>query len=171
MSVRKKLAERYDKRFKVKAMVDRYGEKPRYKGGRERTILLRDVRDFETEELLTDHLWLTVGKRIEECKLIPNDRISFDARVRCYMKGYKKDQYDYKLSYPSKFEIIEKGKIPYEEIKKETEEMEKLRKEMEKEAKNKPKRKITNEYEEETTRKKEKRQTSLTVFFEVGNND
>lgn len=133
MEIREELGKLYNKRIKVKAKVGRYGQKSAYKGGRKRTILFENVKHAKTGKILTDHIWFTVGKRIKERELIPGDRVSFHARVRGYTKGYRKDQFDYKLAYPTKFKVLEKGKIPIEEIKKEIKEQEKLRKKQKKE--------------------------------------
>jgi hypothetical protein len=128
--MREGLKDKYNKRIKVSAVVDRYGEKTGYKGRRKRTICFIDVKDPKTDKLLTDHIWFTVGKRIEKQELIPGDEVTFYARVSDYMKGYHKDEYDYKLSYPTKFKVIKRAKIPWEEIKEEIERQEKKRKEM-----------------------------------------
>lgn len=124
--LREKLKDKYNERIKVEAIVDRYGEKTGYKGRRKRTICFIDVKDLETDTLLTDHIWFTVGKRIEKCELIPGDEVSFHARVSDYMKGYHKDEYDYKLSYPTKFKVIKRAKIPWGEIKEEIKRQEEM---------------------------------------------
>jgi hypothetical protein len=128
--MRENLKDKYNQRIKVEAIVDRYGEKTGYKGRRKRTVCFIDVKDPETDNFLTDHIWFTVGKRIEKCELIPGDNVTFEARVSDYMKGYHKDEYDYKLSYPTKFKVIKKAKIPWEEIKEEIKRQKERRKEM-----------------------------------------
>ena len=58
--------------------------------------------------ILTNHIWFSVGKTIGKLKLIENEVIKFDARVSGYVKGYYKDGYssDYKLNNISKIERI-----------------------------------------------------------------
>ena len=64
---------------------------------------------------LTDHLWFTIGKCFKSMQLSVGDKISFYARVKPYLKGYRgyrEDVYkpvekDYKLSHPNNFEKID----------------------------------------------------------------
>jgi hypothetical protein len=69
----------------------RKGRKRAYKGwgtlgdGYDATVLLEDIRD-DQGRIVTDHLWF----------------VTFNARVDDYIKGHEKDDYDYKLSRPSK---------------------------------------------------------------------
>jgi hypothetical protein len=81
--------------------------------GPEKTILLKNIRNSE-DKFITDHLWFNLTKGFEKLELIENDKISFNARVKEYTKGYfgpKEDVYkeieiDYKLSHPTKINKI-----------------------------------------------------------------
>jgi len=98
MSARKVLGERRGERFEVTATVERFGHRNGYRGPEE-TVLLRDVRDATTGELLTDHLWFTVGKWAAD--LQPGGRIRFTARATPYEKGYFGRREDVALDRPA----------------------------------------------------------------------
>jgi len=78
------------------------------------TVLLKDVIDVRTGKLTTDHLWFTLGKRLEQLQLQEGDVIRFWARVTRYLKGYKGPredvdkplEYDYRLSFPTKLRKV-----------------------------------------------------------------
>jgi hypothetical protein len=105
--MRKELKNLSGQRMRFCATVERLGHKNGYKGPVP-TILLKDVRRVDTGEVVTDHLWFTVGKTLSV--LSPGDEVEFDARVASYEKGYKgyrEDVYcpvskDYKLERPTK---------------------------------------------------------------------
>ena len=82
---RKKLKVREGERFRFCATVSRFGQKSGFKGPIP-TVLLTDVIDAKTKDILTDHLWLTVGKWTIGLKV--NDVIAFNARIGTYIKGY-----------------------------------------------------------------------------------
>lgn len=78
------------------------------------TILLKDIVDVARGKVVTDHVWLTMGKRLAKLDLKEGDTVKFDARVTEYQKGYKghRDdedfegnykplEYDYRLSFPT----------------------------------------------------------------------
>lgn len=94
-------------RMSFTATVSRYGTKKNYHGFLDPTICLSNVTDINGN-ILTNHIWFSVGKTIEKLKLIENEVIKFDARVSGYVKGYYKDGYssDYKLNNISKIERI-----------------------------------------------------------------
>lgn len=102
-------------RFKVYAEVDKFGQKSAYRGLPKTTILLKDIKD-ENGVTLTDHLWLTVGKRIDKHSLTPGDLIEFDGRVTEYVKGYQGSRWgvyapiekDYRLSNPTRIRKIQR---------------------------------------------------------------
>ena len=86
----------------------------------EKTIMLRDIKLFSTDEILTDHLWFNLGKQFASLNLKEGDVVSFDARVGRYVKGYMGDDYyfftqngyfpqpprvDYKLRMPTKIRL------------------------------------------------------------------
>ena len=88
---------------------ERYGMKLNWHNFPEKTILLLDVYDAKTSQLLTDHLWFSSTKQFLEVDLQPEEIVVFNARCRSYIKGYfdRKDWIDYrttdyKLSYPTK---------------------------------------------------------------------
>ncbi len=114
MTRRVKLMVRDGQRFRVRAKVERFGSKRTFRGSLVETILLVDLADTATGDLLTDHLWMTAGKW--SSGLSAGDRVTFDARVASYTKGYRgrRDdvhvpiEEDWKLSRPTK--VINEGK-------------------------------------------------------------
>jgi len=57
---------------------------------------------------MCDHIWLTLGLRLESLNLSSGDRIKFCARVTTYTKGYRgrtafddELSIDYRLSFPT----------------------------------------------------------------------
>ena len=52
------------------------------------TVLIRDVRNLDTGELLTDHLWFNRGKVWRNVGLVPGDVVSFQSRPIEYRTGY-----------------------------------------------------------------------------------
>jgi hypothetical protein len=117
MAKRKALQRRDGERGRYRAKVERFGSKVGYKGYTENTLLLREVVDAQTGQQVTDHLWFTMTKRWESAGVTPGDVVEFDARVKSYRCGYwghnidkqieNPPRWDYKLSYPSKIEVIE----------------------------------------------------------------
>lgn len=109
--MREELKEIHGVRAEFRAEIARFGTKSGYKGSRPiPTVLLRNIRDAGGK-LVTDHLWFTVGKTLEDLKLVEGDEITFQARVTDYIKGYRgyrEDVYDkpietdYRLSHPTK---------------------------------------------------------------------
>jgi hypothetical protein len=103
-------------RLRFKATVERFGTKPSFRGGPKPTMLVRDVKLLTTEQLVTDHLWFTVGKTIDQLYLCPGDQIEFDARVGKYLKGYvswrdgiDERELDYKLTRPTNFKLLNRS--------------------------------------------------------------
>jgi len=111
--MRKPLKKLNKKRLRFSAIIEKYGEKPSFGSSPTPTILLKDVVIFGEEEILTDHLWFARGKSWSHVR--PGDRISFDARVGSYIKGYqghREDVFnptsiDYRLERPTKIEVVE----------------------------------------------------------------
>lgn len=106
--VRFKLAQYKGKRRRFEGTFERFGTKTAYKGPPLRTLILLNVVDVYTREEVCDHLWFTVGKRLDKLNLQPNDVIRFDARVTSYWKGYvhrdeDNRELDYRLSFPTNF--------------------------------------------------------------------
>lgn len=94
-------------RERYQATVGRMGIKHNaFKGFPERTILLKDLINLENNELVTDHLWFTVGITLKKLNLKEGDTITFNARVGSYKKGYIRKTVDYKLNNMSKIEVI-----------------------------------------------------------------
>ena len=113
--MRSTLATLDGERKRFTATFVRIGKKTNYKGYSEDTILLQHVTDLATQEVVTDHLWFTYTKAFEDAGIREGDRIAFDARIKSYKKGYvnksmnlRKRQTDYKLSHPTRIEILER---------------------------------------------------------------
>lgn len=111
--MRKELKKLNGKRLSFTATVERFGEKPAYRGWLIPTVLLTNVKIKGTEKVITDHLWFTKGKSWDGC--VTGCTVEFDARVTTYEKGYKgfrDDVYDsfveldYKLERPTKVEFF-----------------------------------------------------------------
>jgi len=114
--MRKKLAENEGNRKKFSATFIRLGKKANFKGYSEDTILLKEIKDLESNEVVTDHVWFTYTKGFEKINLQEGAIIEFEARIKEYQKGYVNTAYkinrsktDYKLSHPTKIRCIEKG--------------------------------------------------------------
>lgn len=76
------------------------------------TILLVDVK-FEDGNFACDHSWFTITKIMGKLNLNVGDKITFEARVSKYTKGYanyyngiEKYYVDVKLNKPTKIKII-----------------------------------------------------------------
>ena len=82
--------------------------------------MLKNIRLYGNNDIITDHLWFSLGKQFQKLNLKEGDIISFDARVAKYVKGYKGDERyffeetgrlpppistDYKLERPTKMKI------------------------------------------------------------------
>ena len=108
------------KRYTFTAVVGRFSLKNGFRGLPLKTILLLKIKCEGV--VVTNHIWLTYGRRFHSAVLMVGDLIQFDARIKEYEKGYKGrrlDVYkpiskDYGFSYPSKIKIIARG---YNKIK------------------------------------------------------
>lgn len=107
--MRKELGNIAGVRQRFTATFVRFGTKKAFKGAPIITLLFEDVRDKHGKEY-TDHLWFTNNKQFKSLNLQGGDKISFDARVKPYTKGYRgnREDYDvkpisrdYKLSHPN----------------------------------------------------------------------
>ena len=112
-SMREKLSKVNGVRKKFTATFSRTGRKTNFKGYSEDTLLLVDVRDSETNEKVSDHLWFAYSATFQNANLREGMRISFEARVKEYSKGYvskalgiNNRKKDFKLSHPTRVEII-----------------------------------------------------------------
>jgi hypothetical protein len=111
--MRKALRKREGERFRVRCQIDRFGTKRAFKGAPVPTVLLKNLHDAITGDLLTDHLWFTAGKWCQGLRI--GDTIEFDARVGAYLKGYqgrREDVFsdiseDYRLERPTRVVRIE----------------------------------------------------------------
>jgi hypothetical protein len=106
--MRKKLAEEVGIRKKFKGVFARYGKKVNYKGYSEETVLVEQIVDAETNQVMCDHIWFSLTKSFEKLNLTSGDVLQFDARIKEYKKGYKNNAYkinnttkDFKLSHPT----------------------------------------------------------------------
>lgn len=112
--MRKELAKRDGLRKKFTATFSRTGKKTNFKGYSEDTLLLTDVKDAETGEVISDHVWFTYSRTFEAANLKTGMRISFEARVKEYVKGYvskalgvNRRRKDFKLSHPTRIAVIQ----------------------------------------------------------------
>ena len=114
--MRTNLKKYFGSRRVFQGTFKRFGIKSGYKGPL-KTVLLVDVIDYVTKEVMTDHLWFTCGKRFDILDLQEGDVVQFSARVTEYLKGYQggeegsyEDVYgqelDYRLSYPTKSQKV-----------------------------------------------------------------
>ena len=94
------MAKMFKERKKFLARVAKFGEKASYIGWPQETVMLKDVKDAESGEIVTDHLWMIVGKQFESAHLTIGDNISFYARVTAYTKGYKGRNYEKQIDHP-----------------------------------------------------------------------
>jgi hypothetical protein len=111
--MRKKLARDEGERKKFRATFERLGKKVNYKGYSEDTILLKNIVDVETNQLIADHLWFSYTKGFEGIDLQEGVVLEFEARVKEYTKGYvnrtlkiNNKKLDYKLSHPTKIKKV-----------------------------------------------------------------
>jgi len=106
--LREKLAKRNNERDIFTGIFIQFGTKRGYKH-KEPTVLLQDIQDKDSK-IVTDHLWFNYTKLFKQLwendNLHPGNIIEFHARVKPYTKGYEKDEFDYKLSFPTKLKII-----------------------------------------------------------------
>jgi hypothetical protein len=94
----------------------RFGKKRGWKGIEIKTLLFENIT---TEgNVVCDHIWFTITKEFERLDLQEGDRVSFEARVKHYWKGYKGRREDddlppitkdYKLSHPKNISVYKTG--------------------------------------------------------------
>jgi len=113
-SMRKALKQLNGERGRFQGVFVRLGTKNGWKGRTLTTVLLKDIKDANGK-LVSDHLWFNLTKEFDNLTLKENTRIAFDARVKCYYKGYqgyREDVYDkpveldFKLSHPTKVQVV-----------------------------------------------------------------
>lgn len=107
--MRKELAAQQGVRKKFKAVFSKVGKKKNFKGYSEDTILLTQIIDAKTDELVADHVWFAYTAGFEKAFLKEGDTLEFEARIKEYRKGYVNKELkinlrttDYKLSHPTK---------------------------------------------------------------------
>jgi hypothetical protein len=114
--MRKELGASENIRETFTATFIRFGSRHQHNGTTATTLLFQDIRNKEGIEV-ADHLWFTITKGFEECRLQAGDRVRFDARVKAYSKGYRgiqkqlrtRAEHDYKLSHPTKITRLNTG--------------------------------------------------------------
>jgi hypothetical protein len=111
--MRKELSKQNGERKKFTAVFDRLGKKTGYQGYAEETVLLKNVVDPDSGNIVADHLWFGYTKGFQDVVLTAGTCIEFEARVKEYSKGYVNKAYkinqkrkDYKLSHPTKIKIL-----------------------------------------------------------------
>jgi len=111
--IRKRLKAQEGQRKTFIARFTRFGKKINYKGYSEMTVLLTEVTNAETHERVADHLWFSYTQGFEKAGIKEGDKITFDARVKEYSKGYvnrelqiNRKKTDYKLSNPTRIKVI-----------------------------------------------------------------
>jgi len=105
MKVRKKLKSIDRTRKRFSGTFEKFGIKNGH-SWQETTVLLVDIRD-DNDKYMTNHLWFNFTKRFQLLELSGGEKLEFDARVKKYKKG-KRSKEDFKLTYPTKIEIISK---------------------------------------------------------------
>lgn len=115
IGIRTNLKRINNMRKRFKGIIDSFGTKNGWKYPLP-TILLTNITDLSTNQIVTDHLWFNLTKGFKDLNLKEGDIVMFDARVKPYYRGYKgyreevqwehPIEQDYKLSHPTK---ISKG--------------------------------------------------------------
>ena len=111
--MRKQLKKLEEVRTSFTGVFNRLGFKSGWQGEPIKTVLLQTIKN-DNGELMADHMWFNYTKGFEKIELKEGDIIRFHARVKEYEKGYKghkEDVYrpikiDYKLSHPTKIEVV-----------------------------------------------------------------
>lgn len=100
--IRKNLKKIEGERKRFYGTFSRMGGKIK-KGSSGLTVLVKNVVDVETKQIVTDHVWFNFTNGFKKLGWIERGEIiAFDARVLTYSKGYRGKFFDYKLSHPSK---------------------------------------------------------------------
>jgi hypothetical protein len=118
--MRKLLKQQEGRRGEFRGTVAQFGTKRAFRGPDLPTMLLKDVED-ETGQIVTDHVWMTVGKQLSRLNVQVGEEVVFVARVTRYEKGYKGSREDvfaappstdYPLSYPTNVRRVETRQHP-----------------------------------------------------------
>ena len=97
--MRKLLKQQMGRRGEFRATVAQFGTKSANLGPDLSTMMRKRVKD-ETGQLVTDHLWMTVGKQLNRLNVQVGEEIVFVARVTRYEKGYEGSREDALLLPP-----------------------------------------------------------------------
>lgn len=111
--MRQQLAKQDSIRLSFVGEFQRFGVKTNYHGYSEKTVLLVNIKNTQ-HETVCDHLWFNFTKQFQTLgEIQPGQQISFDARVKKYVKGYinyrefiDNSSVDYKLSHPTKVKFV-----------------------------------------------------------------
>lgn len=111
--MRKELAKDLGIRKKFNGVFSRLGKKAGFNGYSQETILLRNIFDMATNQLVADHVWFNFTKGFEKLSLKEGVTIEFEARIKEYEKGYVNPRFktktttsDYKLSHPTRIKKV-----------------------------------------------------------------
>lgn len=111
--MRKRLEPDTGLRKKFRAVFVRFGKKTNYRGYADETVLLGNVTDIETNQVVTDHLWFAYTKGFQKTGMKPGAILEFEARIKAYRKGYVNRRYkidnrslDCRLSHPGRISVI-----------------------------------------------------------------
>jgi hypothetical protein len=84
--MRTALQARDGQQCRYRATVGRFGSRRVAGAYPVRTVLLLDVVDVETGEVVADHLWMTAGRWSAALRI--GDQVEFDATAAPYQRGY-----------------------------------------------------------------------------------
>ena len=110
--MRRELANKEGERKTFSGTFTRFGRKAGYQGHSEETILLKNIVDLETGKVVADHAWFNYTKSFQSLTLTEGVQLTFDARIKKYVKGYVNSRYgldqrkkDYRLSHPTNIKV------------------------------------------------------------------
>lgn len=116
--MRDALAAYEGRRITVTATVMKHSMRLGWAGVREPTILLSTITMVDGT-LLTDHVWLTVGKRLAAADLHQGDVVQFSARVALYRRGFHREPdgtvhftEDAGLGFPTQICVLTRRVVP-----------------------------------------------------------
>jgi len=102
----------HNERLRFRGTVVRFGKTHGRKAWKKTTLLIRNVEACDGARLdggrayRTDHIWMIVGKQLEQHALRPGAAIEFDARVRWYRKA---GGWDLRLSHHTRISLEQRG--------------------------------------------------------------
>ena len=111
--MRRELANKEGERKTFSGIFIRFGRKTGYQGYSEETLLLKNIIDLESGKVVADHVWFNYTKSFQRLTLEEGVQLTFDARIKKYVKGYVNSRYglnerkkDYRLSHPTNVKVI-----------------------------------------------------------------